>query len=83
MSRIEIILWKKTYIHEKMKHVFLHLPLNVVYIGRNLNLAIIQKVDTAENVCTKNRSRGLPGLAQSKGKDTIESFQFSALMAAS
>jgi len=40
----------------------------MLYIGRNLNLAIFQKVDTADNVCTKTDLGAFQGSPSQKGR---------------
>ena len=47
-----------------------------LYFGRNLNLAIFQKFDTAENLCTKTDLEGNPGLTQLKRKTQLNLFSF-------
>ena len=79
---------KKNQIHQvfsgdRKAHPQLKRCDDVVYFGRNLNLAIFQKFGTAEKLCTKTDPEGIPGPNPVKKEDPIESFQFSPLMAAS
>ena len=47
-----------------------------LYFGRNLNLAIFQKVDTTENVCTKTDLGAFQGSPSQKGKTQLNLFSF-------